>query len=259
MNNLNVAWGINSRNELSLIYKDHQSPPFFGDEHVIDITYSAGGMVFVLINKDGSEILEYSTNVFPPQWQSLVLILPGGIRVHKIDAGPDDKTYMVLSDGSVAVVSKPDQGEESLTPEIIDGIEHAMQVSAASDGTVWVIASDPAIGSVVSWLDPKSKKWSTIPDLNNARRVAGTNNGKAYVVDSAGDLWLYDKKGKSKSIPCEHDVSEISIGSDDTLWIVIQDTGINGGLIYTTSNQGKTWEKVDASALYLDAGVLQET
>jgi hypothetical protein len=260
MANQHVAWSINSRNEVSLIYENYQGPQFSGDDQAVDISYSASGMVFILHHREGAEVLEYSDSVFPPQWQELVVALPGGITIRKIDAGPKNTLYMVLSDGSVAFIDKPKKGQASAEPKILEGVQDALQVSAAPDGLVWVVACDPAIGSVVRWLDPKKNEWTTVPELNNARRVTGTDKGKAYIIKSDGEIVLCDKKGDQKEVPSEFHATEISVGPDGTLWAIAQDGEPNGGLVFTTSNQGKKWGPVEgADAKLLDAGVLAST
>ena len=259
MANESVAWGINSRNEISLIRKDFQGPPISGDDHVVDISYSVSGMVFILHLREDAVILEYGSSISPPDWKEIVVTLPAGVVVHKIDATPKNEVYLVLSDGTLAVASKPKKGAASIEPKILEGVENALQVSAAPDGLIWVVASDPNVGSVVRWCDPKTKKWSTIPDINNARRVTGAVKGKAYIITSDGSVVLCDAKGVKKEIPAEFYVSEISIGDDDALWAIERHGDLGRGNVHVTTNQGKKWQIVEgANAKYLDAGVLSE-
>ncbi|HAS46579.1 MAG TPA: hypothetical protein DCS93_39215 [Microscillaceae bacterium] len=252
MANQHVAWSINSRNEVSLIYENHQGPPMLGDTQVIDISYSVSETVFILSVKDGHNYLEYGKNNVPTEWKSVTVVLSQDVRVNKIDASPADKVYLVLSDGTLAEIAAPDGAQA--TPQVIDGSEGAIQVSAAPDGNVWIVATTSE-GSIVRCLS--GNEWKTIPDINNAKRVTGTTEGQAYVVKGDGSIVLVSTDGAQKEIPFEHQATEISVGAEGTLWAIAQDGGFTGGNIYTTSDEGANWNHVSgADAKYLDAGLL---
>ncbi|OJJ15876.1 hypothetical protein BKI52_36770 [marine bacterium AO1-C] len=252
MANQHVAWSINSRNEVSLIYENHQGPPMLGDTQVTDISYSVSETVFILSVNDGHNYLEYGKSQMPTDWKSVTVVLPSDVRVNKIDASPADKVYLVLSNGMLAEIATPDGAQA--TPQMIDGSEGAIQVSAAPDGNVWIVATTSE-GSIVRCLN--GNEWKTVPDINNALRVTGTANGEAYVIKSDGNIVLVNTEGVQKEVPFEHNATEISVGADGTLWVIAQDGDVNGGLVYTTSDTGANWHHVpSADAKYLDAGTL---
>lgn len=258
MANESVAWSVSSRNEVSIIREGFQGPPISGDDHVVDISYSVAGMVFILHLKDNVVTMEYGTNVKPPDWKEVTVILPAEVTVRKIDASPKNEVYMVLSDGTLAVATKPKKGSDSIEPKVVEGVDECFQVSAAPDGIIWVVACDPNVGSVVQWLDPKTKKWSTVPEINNARRVTGTDKGKAYIITSDGDITLCDKKGVKKEVPVGFHVSEISVGDDGALWATEQHGDLDRGNVHVTTNQGKKWTAIEGvNVALLDAGTLK--
>ncbi len=252
MANQHVAWSINSRNEVSLIHESHQGPPMLGELNVVDISYSVSETVFILSVSDGNSYLEYGKNTMPSDWKSVTLVLPGEIQVSKIDASPADKVYLVLSDNTLAEIAAPDGTQAH--PQVLDGSDGAAQVSAAPNGDVWIVAYTND-GSVVRCLS--GNEWKTVPDINNAYRVTGTANGEAYVIKSDGNIVLVNTEGAQKEVPFEHNATEISTGADGTLWVIAQDGGLNGGVVYTTSDTGANWHQVSgADAKYLDAGTL---
>lgn len=252
MANQHVAWSINSRNEVSLIYENHQGPPMLGETRVVDISYSVSETVFILSVNDAYSYLEYGKNQVPTEWKSVTIVLPGDVRVNKIDASPADKVYLVLSNGMLAEIPTPDGAQA--TPQIIDGSEGTIQVSAAPNGDVWVVAATDE-GSIVRCLT--GNEWKTVPEINNAKRVTGTTEGQAYVVKGDGSIVLVNTEGAQKEISFEHQATEISVGAEGTLWVVAQDGGFTGGNIYTTSDEGANWNHVPgADAKYLDAGLL---
>ena len=261
MANQSVTWSINSRNEVSLIYEGHQGPPISGEDRVIDISHSVSGMVFILLNHDGVPFLEYSDSIEHPQWAEVAVILPAGLHVHKIDAGPKNNTYLVLSDGTVGVISKPKEGQKSATPEILEGTEDTLEVSAGPDALVWVIAYDSSKGTVVRWFDPKGETWHTIDGIEHPRRITGIAKGKAYIIDVNGKIILIDKKGNTEVVSEEFagdtKASQISASEDGTLWLVVHGS-LNSELVYISKDKGKNWTKIEnAEAHHLDAGVLK--
>ena len=64
-----------------------------------------------------------------------------------------------VDQGGIEAVDKA--GNKLINDE--DGDAH--EISVAPDGTGWIAASDPGLGSVVKWYD---KKWNTLPGLTNA-------------------------------------------------------------------------------------------
>lgn len=252
MANQHVAWSINSRNEVSLIYENHQGPPMLGETQVVDISYSVSETVFILSVNDAYSYLEYGKDAMPMEWKSVILVLPQNVRVNRIDASPANTVYLILSNGMLAEIAAPD-GVQA-TPQIIDGSEGAVQVSAAPNGDVWIVAHTNE-GSIVRCLS--GNEWKTVPEINNAKRVTGTAEGQAYVVKADGSIVLVNTEGTQKDVHFEHQATEISVGADGTLWVVAQDRGFTGGNIYTTNDKGANWKHIPgADAKYLDAGML---
>lgn len=262
MSNNSVAWSINSRNQFSLIYPDYQGPVFSGDKRLVDISVSDANGVFILINSNGRNTLEYSGLVFPFDWQSFHVVLPVELTIRKIDASIKDKIYLILTDNSVAWIPGPNAGEGNINkePEIIPGSGPAYEISVAPDGTVWIVASDPELGSVVKWYDRKKKKWNTLPGLTNAKKVKAGPGDNVCIINSADKIDFYDKKGAATTLPADFGGCELSIAADETIWVVSNQAKEGGARVYWTVDKGKKWHEVpEAAATLLDAGNMPET
>ena len=262
MINNNVAWSSNSRNRFSLIYPDHQGPVFSGDRHLVDISVSEANGVFVIVNSNGRNTLEYSGLAFPFNWQPFHVVLPSELTIRKIDASIKDKVYLILSDNSVAWIPGPNAGKDNINqePQIISGSGLAYEISVAPDGTVWIVASDPGLGSVVKWYDRKKKKWNTLPGLTNAKKVKAGLNDNACIINTADKIAFYDKKGAATTLPAAFGCRELSIAADETIWVVSNQAKVGGARVYWTADKGKKWHEVpEAAATVLDAGIRPET
>lgn len=265
-----VAWTVDNLNNLAVLYSDYQTPPYTADWDIIDLTISSSGTVMVLARDGEQTIVHHAADTFPLEWSSTTLKLdkaastpsePGEevTQAVHIDASPDDTLYIVLNSGLLASVKLPTGKDTEVSPTLVKGVDHVSQVSAAPDGLVWVVCSDPAVGSVVKWMDAKGK-WSQVPDLNNARQVTGGPKGKAFIINSADELANYTKKGVKTEIPCDFGPKALSIGPDGRLWVIATHTAENlcdGSVAYWTDDDGKNWTEIPGSNVNnLDAGII---
>lgn len=268
-----VAWTVDGFNNLAVLYPEYQSPPYTADWKIIDLTISKAETVMVLALDGPVTVVHHTKEAFPLDWKSTDVNLdkvantPKGSRlpepteVLRIDASPDNTLYMVLNSGLLAKINLPEGEESEVEAQLVEGIEHVSQVSAAPDGLVWVVCSDPAIGSVVKWMDPKNGKWKLVPNLMDAQQVTGGPKGKAYIIDSSGKLANYTQKGVKTEIPALFDSRGLSIGPDGRLWVISRFTaeGEEGGsTAFWTDDDGKNWKEVQGSnVINLDAGIIQ--
>lgn len=268
-----VAWTVDGNNNLAVLYPEYQSPPYSADWNITDLTVSKAETVMVLTIDGAFTVVHHAPETFPLQWSSTVINLdkvrqtPTGqlnveiTEVIRIDASPDDTLYMVLNSGLLAKAKIPESGEEEVEATLVKGIDSVKQISAAPDGLVWVVTSDPAIGSVVKWMDPKKGKWNLIPGVKDALQVTGGPKGNAYIINSAGEIVSYSQKGKKTEIPCQLSPRGLSIGPDGRLWIYSTVTGEEdegGSIAFWTDDLGKNWTEVPRSNVNnLDAGIME--
>lgn len=267
-----VAWTVDGDNNLAVLYPNYQSPSYTTDWKITDLTVSKAETVMVLTIDGAFTVVHHAPETFPLQWSSTVINLdkvkqiPTGLlnpeitEVLRIDASPDNTLYLVLSSGFLAQVTLPSGEDTEVEATLVEGIDRVSQISAAPDGLVWVVCSDPGIGSVVKWMDPKKGKWNLIPDLNDALQVTGGPKGKAYISSSSGQLASYTQKGKKTEIPCRLSPRGLSIGPDGRLWIYTNfaEEGVGGTVAYWTDDDGENWSEVPNSNVNnLDAGIMQ--
>ncbi len=267
-----VAWTVDGFNNLAVLYPNYQTPPYTADWNIVDLTVSASKTVMVLVQDGEETVLHYTSETFPMEWSSTTIKFDkvalkaeeseGEEITHamRIDAAPDDTLYVVLNSGLLAQVKLPKGKAATTQATLVKGVEHVSQISAAPDGLVWVVCSDPAVGSVVKWMDPKNGKWSAIPDLNNAQQVTGGPKGKAFIINTANELANYTKKGAKTEISSEFIPKGLSIGPDGRLW-VISGTAVEsltgGYVVFYTDDDGKNWTEVPGSNVKnLDAGII---
>lgn len=264
-----VAWAIDGQNKISLIGDHSQTAPFWGDDTILDITVSASGMVFALGLAEDHEnaVIYYAEQKFPLDWKEFKATIEQPAKeddyqpkLHaiKIDAAPSNELYMVMNDGSVTHVSTPDAKTDTVAMDVIDGVNDAKQVSAAADGTLWVVAQT-ALGSEVRYLDKGAKDWKTIEGLKNAARVTGTAEGGAYVVVSEGNILLVSKTEDSVLIPMPFGANEVSVDAKGRLWVTSQcPSEAMGAQAFYSDDSGVNWVEVENSGVkFMDAGVLE--
>ncbi len=252
-----IAWAINGTSDLTMLFPESQGPPYtHPDWNVQDLTISPDGTLMVLAWEGNATVIYYTPQNFPMEWKWFLVSLDGGVQGVKIDAGPGDSLYMITNTGAVGRVPIPADGGEQSSFELIEGVEGVMQISAAADGIVWVVACDPNRGSVVCWWE--KGKWKTIPELANALRVTGSKRGKAFVINSDGELYEFSKKGEAKRIHADFPSSQLSVGPNGRLWVRSgQSTTKPGTSVYWTDDKGENWHEIDGSGvLQLDAGTV---
>ncbi|MDW3194098.1 MAG: hypothetical protein R8G66_17115 [Cytophagales bacterium] len=269
-----VAWTVDGDGNLAVLRHDQQSPSYTADWRILDLTVSKAETVMVLTVDGAFTVVHHAPEVFPLQWSSTVINLdkvkhtPAGqlnpeiTEVVKIDAAPDDTLYMVLNSGKLAKAQLSKESGAEVEATLVDGVENVKQISAAPDGLVWVVCSDPKIGSVVKWMDPEKGKWKVIPDLRDALQVTGGPEGKAYIINAYSELAYYTQKGAKTNIPCEnYGARVISIGPDGRLWMVTSyggDGKEGGSVVCWTDNDGENWNEVpESNANNLDAGLMK--
>ncbi len=269
-----VAWTVDGFGNLAILHADHQTPSYTADWKILDLTVSKAETLMVLTIDGAFTVVHHAPEVFPLQWSSTVINLdnvkhtpkgqlnPEITEVLKMDASPDNTLYLVLNSGKLAQVQLPEGGDSEVEATLVEGVESVSQISAAPDGLVWVVCSEPKIGSVVKWMDPQKGKWNLIPDLNDALQVTGGPNGKAYIINSYGELANYTQKGAKTNIPCEnYGPRAISMGPDGRLWMVTSFGGEGqegGSVVFWTDNDGESWTEVpDSNANNLDAGLMK--
>ncbi len=258
-----IAWAITGDNRIAMLTRDFQTAPYTGEEwRLVDLTISKAEWLMALALEGEDSVIHYTNETFPMDWKKAKIDLGEGLQAIKIDASPKNVGYVVLNSGVLGRIELPKEvkegGEGIATFHEIKGVEDVMQVSAAPDGLVWVVAADPAVGSVVKWMDPTKKKveWHTIPGLGIAKKVTGAADGKAYVVNSKGEIALYEKNGEFQMVLSDFSASEITVGPEGRLWVTSQDPSFTGGATaYHTDDDGRNWTMVEGSGvMYLDAG-----
>ena len=272
-----IAWAVNGNNNISIVYPDYQSPSYTNDEwNLADLTISAGKVLMVLSIEQGDSYIYHTPETFPMTWFKGIANLDAVAtedekkermpQVVKIDANPDNDLYMVLNNGKLAkatweAIQESEAEEESeIVVEIVKGIENVMQVSAAPNGWVWVVAADPTIGSVVKWMNPENGEWNLVPNFGQAARVTGGIDGNAFVIDSAGTIFEITEEKELRIIPFWGSATQLSVGPENLLWIISgfpSESSFGGSYIYHTKDGGLNWECVeDSGAIYLDAGLV---
>lgn len=256
--NQQIAWCLDGDSRVSIAYGNYQGPCLTADEDFVDLSVSATGVAFVLEVKQEVCIVHYTQGVFPPQWKEFQIGINAGEYVRKIDAAPDNTLYFVDSGGKVGRVKVDvENPEDVLQAEYIDGIESATQVSVGADGTVWVVSSEPEVGTIACYLD--GSEWKKVPEAKNPLKITGTKSGGFFMIQNDGTMAHYDKdKGTVDKVETSFNPSEISEGPDGRLWSISRDmTDDFSKKVYWTDNAGQDWAAVDGSnAVQLDGGVL---
>ena len=118
----------------------------------------------------------------------------------------------------------------------------ATDVAIAPDGTVWAIGAEPAGAPDKAILVSSPEGWKTLPGA--AVRIGAGPNGRAAVVNSAGDVYTWEG-GSWKRMPGA--ARDVAYGVDGTLVAAGKD-----GEVYRWS--GNAWSKVEGDKALGAAG-----
>lgn len=122
----------------------------------------------------------------------------------------------------------------------------ARDIGVGSNGTVYVIGTNPRAGGYGIWKRVNNTEWQEIG--GGAVRIDVDNNGVPWVVNSVGEI--FKREGDNwKLIPGR--ASDIGIGGDGSIWIIGTNISGDGGFgIWKWT--GKDWMTFDGAALKID-------
>jgi hypothetical protein len=121
----------------------------------------------------------------------------------------------------------------------------ALQLSEASDGTLWGVGGERMFGGRSVWrLGPRDQAWYRLPPPAAADRLAAARDGTAWTVNNRGEIWRLHPDGAGKFAECGLSptcraccysttrvrVCDLCSGSDGNLWF-LEEASCSGGYV----------------------------
>jgi hypothetical protein len=136
----------------------------------------------------------------------------------------------------------------------------SVDIGVGADGTVWVIAGDPASGNVINnnklttlttrrvgiSRREKDGNWTLVaemphpPGAGGAWRIAVDPSGNAWIVTSTQQIFRYDGSG-FKPVVAALKPRDIGIGADGTIWTTSEQEGAR-----VSTDKGESWKNNDS-------------
>ena len=133
--------------------------------------------------------------------------------------------------------------------------EFAQEISVGADGTVWIVSFDtkpPYPGNVIRYLsDPANRVWTAVSQNVLGSQVGDAPDGSVWLVNADNEVINQPKNGQAASFSPVDFAAAISVGADNTVWVVTTQAQENqpGSVIKWLSNpSAKTWSAIPAPA-----------
>lgn len=127
----------------------------------------------------------------------------------------------------------------------------ARDISVGSDGTIWALANDCTVPAGDCGIYTSTNGGASFSLIGGrATHITGAAGGKAWVVNSAGAIYLYDSASASfTAMPGS--ASRIAVGSGGVVWALSNtcSTLSNGCAIFRSTDNGSSYTQVSGTAV----------